>query len=106
MKDIKTKLLEVFGDREYKKLIEKSPAYITLHINNNTRTISRILELCDEIADNSYITNNRFYWFFEDIDEAEDSWTKIQRIVSQKAQKTIDGERVSFQDGVCEIIIK
>lgn len=84
-------ILEKMGWNEPNKM-EKiyNGKSIIMKIKKQSNIVNQILELVDDVCDDSYITSGEIRWYFKDIDVLQNTFSKIEKILHQK--EDIHGE--------------
>lgn len=93
-------IMERMGEMSINKMFTQYPSYISSHIIKHGPRINKIMDAVEDCYNDTCITGNKIYWFFDDVDQCEDVWIKMQRILGKKSLKNLTGEQVITDDDI------
>lgn len=63
---------------------------IVMKIKKQTPNVINILDICDDVCNDSYMTKGEVRWYFSNSNEMMDTWGKIQKALHIKSDDEID----------------
>ena len=105
-RSLKEFILERMGDFSVEKMFKTYHSNISLRIlkpDKKPAVMDELMDAIDGYYTDTCISNNRIYWFFDDINESDSVWVKFQRILSKKSIKDLTGRPV-LSDNSIELI--
>ena len=100
---LKEFILERMGELSVEKMFKTYHSNISLHILKQGKkpvVVDKLMDAIDGCYNDTCISNNRIYWFFDDMNESDDVWIKFQRILSKKPIKDLTDRQVISDDSV------